>query len=285
MTGRVLALDSAQNWWRHEFAELGLLGGGAIVLWSIVAGWRLLVARVSPDGLVAATTLRALLIGMIVASFVQVPTQNPVVLLWFFVAVAWLAALTGLADRIEPTSQRTHRIAWWAVVACAVLYASAHLILAAGPLGVDARARRAHREYITGTYGFEAIPDAGGYRWTGQSAHMLLQPETDTLPMRIWAAHPDIETRPVRIRFSTPCGTFFTTSLYSRHPLDLLVHLPPGLHQLDLDIDVSRTWQPSAYGSPDRRRLGIAVETQFGRKSMPPIEVRGAEVPSCNDSQ
>ena len=262
MTFRQLALDSAQNWWRHEMAEFGILGAVPIVLWSIVAGWQLLRRRVVREGTLPAATLRAALVGLAVVSLVQVPTQSFYVLLWFYFMVAWLAALTGFTPQDAPDSVRSHRIAWCVVVAAAIAHAGGHLVLAAGPLSVNARARAAHREYVTGGYSLEPL-EFGKFRWVPEKAHFIVPIRRDKVIMRIWAQHPDIATRPVHVKLSGPCGVVFDESLSSPEPVELEVNMPAGAPVLEFDAEVSRTWQPSAYGSTDRRRLGAAIQTDF----------------------
>ena len=262
MTFRQLALDSAQNWWRHEMAEFGVLGAAPIIVWSIVAGWQLLRRRVVAEGVLPAATLRAALVGLALVSFIQVPTQSVFVLLWFFFMVAWLAALTGFTPLQAPTSIRAHRVAWCVVVAAAVVHAAGHLVLAAGPLSVSARARAAHREYVTGGYSLEPL-EFGMFRWVPEKAHFIVPVKRDKVIMRIWAQHPDIATRPVHVKLSGPCGIVFDESLSSSAPVELEINMPPGVPVLEFDTEVSRTWQPSAYGSTDRRRLGAAIQTDF----------------------
>jgi hypothetical protein len=262
MTFRQLALDSAQNWWRQELAEFGILGAAPIILWSIVAGWQLLRRRIVREGGLPAATLRAGLVGLALVSFVQVPTQSFYVLLWFFFLVAWLAALTGLTPQDAPSSVRSHRIAWCVAVALAVVHVAGHVVLAAGPLSVAARARAAHREYVTGGYSLEPL-EFGAFRWVPEKAHFIVPVRRDKVIMRVWAQHPDIATRPVHVKLSGPCGVVFDASLSSTEPVELEIIMPPGVPVLEFDADVSRTWRPSDYGSTDRRRLGAGIQTDF----------------------
>jgi hypothetical protein len=60
------------------------------------------------------------------------------------------------------------RLAWSAGVAIAVGYAGGHLVLARGPLEPLERAARTNRDYVTGTYAPERLPQ-GQFRWTGST--------------------------------------------------------------------------------------------------------------------
>src|SRR6185436_18016097 len=108
-----LAFDNAQNWWRHQASELGVLGALPVLAWSaLVAGGVLLAAP--RRGRRDAWLPRALLAGIGVASLVGMPTQNPIVLLWFFALVAWwsTASAGGLAEgRIGEVAARPLAVA------------------------------------------------------------------------------------------------------------------------------------------------------------------------------
>jgi hypothetical protein len=262
MTGKTLALDSAQNWWRHELAEFGIVGAAPIFIWSGFAAWQLLRRRAVRDGVVAAVTLRGLLLALVVASLVQVPTQSPFVLLWFFFAVAWLAALVGLPALNAPGNLRTHRFAWCAVTVAAIVFSAGHLVLAAGRLSVLERARVDNREYVTGGYNLEPL-DFGKFRWVPEHAHFLVPARNGVVIIRLWAQHPDIATHPVHVKLAGACGVIFDESLSNADPIALEVRLPPGVNALEFEAEASRTWQPSAFGGNDRRHLGVAIQTDF----------------------
>ena len=45
MANDALPLDNAQNWWRHQIAELGVFGGALIIAFSVLVAWRVLTGR------------------------------------------------------------------------------------------------------------------------------------------------------------------------------------------------------------------------------------------------
>jgi hypothetical protein len=123
MADQTLPFDTAQNWWRHQATELGLLGALTLFAWSGVIAWTVLVARPRRPG-VTTTIVRGVVIALGVSSIVHVPTQTPLVLLWFLFLLAWLAV-----DLCEPvplavpprvmnariantSSARIHRSGW-----------------------------------------------------------------------------------------------------------------------------------------------------------------------------
>jgi hypothetical protein len=263
MANDVLAPDNAQNWWRHQIAELGVFGGALVIAFSVLVAWRVLAAR-SPAGEVAATfTARGALLGLGAISLVGMPTQNPLVLLWFFGLAAWLTTLVADEPRRGDSARGIERVAWLAAIALAAAYAVGHLLLAAGPLHPAQRAQRAHRDYVIGAYPPEPLPGANEFRWTGQDARFSWAVKTRWMAIRFWANHPDIAARPVHVRLTSPCGVLFDEDLTSDTSMSLGLVLPEGQHTLEATVHVSRTWSPADAGEADERRLGVGIVADF----------------------
>ena len=263
-----LAPDNAQNWWRHQAAELGALGGALVLTWSVVLAWQVLsgrslsASRSGPRAL-AEPTVRGLLVGIGLSSMIGMPTQNPVVLIWFFLLVGWLGVLVEAPRPFGTPSARASRGLWILAAVLAVSYAGGHLLLARTSLSVAARASRFDREYVTGAYQPEALADGTEFRWTDDQSRFVLPVSTPWLVVKLWAGHPDIATSPVEVSLSTPCGVLWNEPLSSPQPVTIGVILPEGLRSVDATVGVGRTWQPSAYGSGDRRELGVGVSMAF----------------------
>jgi O-antigen ligase len=278
-----LPFDNAQNWWRHEAAEMGLLGGLAIVGWSLLAGWVLLTRRLAPEGRFTAVALRGALLGIAACSMLGMPTQNPLVLLIFFLAVGWLATL--VLDPDLPVVSRHQTAAWTVVTLIAIGYAGGHLWLARHSLSVAARAVRWHREYVVGAYPSEPMTEgAGGFRWTRSRATFIWPTRPGVLLVHIWASNPDIVQHPVNISLSMPCGVLMNETLRSGYPLELAFEVPKGQEAVEASIRVSRTWRPADMlaDNGDRRALGVAVWQDWG----PPEEAGHTPItalPPCRD--
>lgn len=276
-----LPFDNAQNWWRHEAAEMGLLGGLAIVGWSLVAGWVLLTRRLAPEGRFTAVALRGALLGIAACSMLGMPTQNPIVLLTFFLAVGWLATL--VLDPELPVVSRHSAAAWVVVTLLAVGYAGGHLWLARHSLSVASRAVRWNREYVVGAYPPEPMTGGSGeFRWTRARATFLWPTRPGVLLVHIWASNPDIVQHPVNISLSMPCGVLMNETLRSGYPLELAFEVPEGQAAVEASIRVSRTWRPAEMlrDNGDRRALGVAVWHDWG----PPEEAKQASLkalPAC----
>ena len=256
-----LAFDNAQNWWRHQAAELGLIGGAFVLLWSALAGWQTVAGRPRTPHVSHVWTARGLLAGIAACSLLGIPTQSPVVLLWFFFLVAWLSALTTYAGPALPS--QWWRAGWIAAVVLAVSYAGGQLLLATGSLSVARRAERFRHEYVAGAYALEPLADGGSFRWTDDESRFILPARSRWLVVRTWAHHPDIVDRPVHVAISTPCGVAFERDYAGTTQVSIWFDLPPGAETVDFSVTASRTWSPAEFGAADRRRLGVAVLTAF----------------------
>jgi hypothetical protein len=286
-----LAFDNAQNWWRHQLAELGLLGALPLLAWSIVIVWLTMWGARRARGHHVAT-VRGLVAGLGVVSLVGMPTQDPVVLMAFFLLVAMLATASLDGGRPEiagqdvansedsgvpawPWGGRSLSRAWMVVGALAVAYAGSHVVLATSSLAVGARAARANRDYVVGMYREEPHPDGGQFRWTRGEAHLGLIKREPYLTVRAWIQHPDAAERPVTLRISTPCQVVFEGALVDPTPVEIVLRLPTD-GRIELDVHVSRTWSPASVGSSDTRQLGAALDVDFvdtaaGAASLPTV--------------
>ncbi len=263
MANDALPLDNAQNWWRHQIAELGVFGGALIIGFSILVGWRVLTGRDGNADPASAWTVRALLVGLGATSLFGMPTQNPVVLCWFFGLVAWFARLVPEAPRQRDRGPGEARIAWLVATALAIAYAGGHVLLARDSLHPVQRAQRAHRDYVVGAYPREPLPGTSQFQWTGQESRFFWAAKTPYMAIRFWASHPDIAAQPVHVTVTSPCGVLFDEDLTSDTSMSLGLVVPEGRRTLEADVRVSRTWSPADAGEADHRRLGVGIVADF----------------------
>ena len=273
-------------------AESGLLGALPVFAWSIVIVW-LAVRGVRRARGRHVATVRGLVIGLGAVSLVGMPTQDPVVLMAFFLIVAMLATarIDGdspgavVADTASSKSSvaptwllrgRSLSGAWMFVGVLAVADAGGHVALASGSLAVAERAVRTNRDYLVGLYQEETRPDGGDFQWTRGEAHLGLVKRGAYLTMRAWIQHPDAAERPVTLRIASPCQVLFERALADSSPVDVILRLPIADERIDLDVGVSHTWSPASVGSSDTRRLGAAIEVDFvdsavGARALPTV--------------
>jgi hypothetical protein len=214
------------------------------------------------------------------------PTQNPVVLLWFFFLVAWMSVLVANVQTVPALSPRSVRAGWLVAAILAVAHAGGHLLAASGPLAVSERARRFQRPYVEGAYAPEPLSDSSEFRWTDDESRFILPARSRWLVMRLWVHHPDVAERPVRVKISTPCGVLFEQDLRTSAPISVGIRLPAGTETVDAVIAVSRTWTPADYGDRDTRPLGVAVFTDFvDSRDVTLTQDYGAEWRECPENR
>ena len=263
MRQMTLAFDNAQNWWRHQAAELGVLGAAPVLAWSLLLTAGLVVAA-PRERRGDAWLPRALLAGIGAASLVGMPTQSPSVLLWFFALVAWWAsASTGaiVEGRMPAGAARGVTIVLTALV---LFHAAGTAVLARGWLSVTERAKRAQREVpCLGAYAPEPLAGSTLFRWTSGEARFTWTGPTRWMMLRLWVQHPDAASTPVHVTLSTPCQTLVNEEFRSSSPISVGIELPESAGTLEATLRSSRTWQPAPEGHGDSRRLGAAVVAEF----------------------
>jgi len=255
--------DNAQNWWRHQIAELGVFGGALIIAFSVLVAWRVIAGREGDPDVASATTVRGLLLALGASSLFGMPTQSPLVLYWFLGLVAWFAWLVPDPAPQRETSASEPGIAWVVAAALAVAFAAGHLLLAAGSLHPVQRAQRAQRDYVVGAYPSEPLPEANEFRWTGQEARFFWTVKSPFMAVRFWAHHPDIAARPVHVTVTSPCGVLFDEDLSSDTSMSVGMAVPRGQRTFEATVRVSRTWTPADAGEGDTRQLGVGIVADF----------------------
>ena len=273
MANDALPLDNAQNWWRHQIAELGVFGARLIIAFSVLVAWRVTGRERdrrsrSERDVASASTVRGLLIGLgvnVVLRHADAESAG----FGLFLSGWWRGSRGG--TRSGSPSMKTHarepRVAWVVAAALAVAYAAGHLLLAAGPLHPAQRAQHASRDYVIGAYPTEPLPEGNEFRWTGREARFIWAAKTRYMAIRFWAHHPDIASRPVHVTMTSPCGLLFDEDLTSDTSMSLGMVLPEGQRTLEATVRVSRTWSPSDAGEPDNRQLGVGIVADFSNDS------------------
>lgn len=281
LADNMLPFDTAQNWWRHQATELGLIGALTLFAWSALIAWMVISAPARPEQRAVATIVRGVIVAIGVTSFTHMPTQTPLVLLAFLYLLGWFAVALR-APHADAPRWLTGRGAWIAATSLALIYVGAHAALARGRLDVVERARQAHREYIVGTYPPEHLPDATTFRWTGKHARIRLPAGGPWLVVRMWAHHPDATAEPVAVVLSTECGTVTRQELRGPDPVSIWMRVPDEQKWVDVSLDVSRTWRPADYRGTDRRALGVGMVADFAPRVHGMSERRAFTLPRCS---
>jgi hypothetical protein len=187
--GSGLPPDNAQNWIRHNLAELGLVGSLGWIVWAIV----LLVALVrgsTPWRDRGAMILFGTLVGVVIVSQVGMPTQNPGVALLFWTFLFWFCA-TQSSNPPEAARRSNEGWKWAAAVVVVVTFAAGSLWTSLTLLRPPMRARRAGWNYDYGFYLPRETPAGEVFRWTKQDAVAVVPAQSREVKLTVWAEHID----------------------------------------------------------------------------------------------
>jgi hypothetical protein len=293
LRGTPLPPDNAQNWFRHQLAELGVLGSlGWIWLLAIVAR-RLVGSTTLTERIVLPNqrrerseraaagrgggaprqieqrelswAVRGALIGFGLVSLVGQPGQNTAIALTLslFLFMCIRPDDFDTARRVTRASGRPERRhgAWLLVWVLAIVWAAGSWYLARHDLRVPFRAARFDFDYAYGFHPRET-PDL---LWTERHAVAVLPARTSWLKLTFWITHPDAANRPVEVRIWRDHERVVRTTLHTATPIVKVVPVPGGNRRFVLETDVDRTWRPADYGQHDARQLGLAIRWEFLR--------------------
>jgi hypothetical protein len=240
-TGRLLAADNAQNWWRHQIAELGLVGALPSVWFSLLL--LMLVLRRTPDH--EATVLRGTIAGIGLASLVGVPTQHPATLLSVATLAFWLGKSAGLASADasvfarEPHA-RLAAVSWATAIALALVVLIGVTATAVGELRVARRALRAGVPYSYGVSAVEGLSaDQADVRRVAERAAWVFPIAHRWLQLTMWPPHTDATAQPVHVRLTVNETRTVEHTFRDRTPVTLFLEMPQERFAL-IDTAVSR---------------------------------------------
>jgi len=248
--------DNAQNWYRHQLAELGLVGSLGWVAWSLSFGRFVLTRRPGMSW----TTRIALgtLVAFAAISFVGMPGQEVIVSITFWTFAFLFVSIVG-----RPPDGRAGARQWGLVAAVVVVFVAGSLRAAQTTLRPPLRAQRLGTPY---QYGFHPVePDGAGgvQRWTRQRAVAVIEPTGDLMELTVSVNHLDIKQRPVDVRVWVNQELAVDTRLVSIEPRRRLIAVPREPPRLFLETWVSRVVKPTDFAGSDARELGLLVSWKF----------------------
>jgi hypothetical protein len=277
-SGGVIPPDNAQNWYRHQLAELGLIGSLPWMVWVGSFAWYTLHNRAHP--LAQRWTARGVLVAFAAISFLGMPGQEPMVAMTFWVMAFWFIRLTGVPDpRPRPV---------WAFVGIALVLAifSAGTILAGmNDLRVPMRAQRVGWQY---SYGF-LRPDAFGFGagpgWTGKRAVAVFDAQSDWLVLTLSADYravpgspftgsaPPARTRPTGVTVWCNGKKVLSAQLETTVPAVHYLRVPSGNRWVLLESRVDRTVPLKQLGVNDSREIGVQMQWHGVPKPAPEASI------------
>jgi hypothetical protein len=276
--GRRSTFDNAQNWYRHQLAELGLIGSLPWILWTILFAGFLVRTRGDGEDSAPAGIVKWTIVALGAISLFGVPAQNPAVALTFWTFVFWYVRLTASASVAGPDIPRLppgvdRNVAWALVFVLVAGHAAGTLAEARGALRVPHRAARGAAsaggawEYEYGLYDVEESPDRTWFRWTEGRAVAVVERERRLrgnrwMKLTVWASHPDVRERPLSAKvWGYGRELVIDEEQWDGSPVTGYFTVMYG-HSL-VETWVSRTWRPSDHGAHDGRELGLALRWEF----------------------
>ena len=251
--------DNAQNWFRHQFAEFGLLGSVGWIVWVGMFLWTLARGRVIEGEAEHAGLVRGALVALGVASLVGMPTQEVSLAFTFWALVFWYVQLVV----IPAGGLLVRRELWIGVWLLACVHLVGFAYASSSDLRVPFRAKQANWDYGYGFYGLEQVEDGQPFRWTTGRAVVTMEFAGDVMEVTAWIRHPDARKHPVDLKLWLDGELLLDRRQESGESLTMRVVRQPGQDRVVLEAWVSRTWSPVDYGGQDRRALGTALSWGF----------------------
>jgi hypothetical protein len=259
MNGSGRPPDNAQNWYRQQLAELGVLGSVAWIAWLAAFTWMLARRPDAEGSRVIAGGVKGAILGLAAASLLGIPTQDAAASITFVVFACWCMRLKGLPQIV--TSERTSRISrreWAAIIVVLACFLGGTVYAAKTELRPPLRALRIGFPY---RYGFVADRTDPTVRWTGAKAVEVFSSDKRWLKLVIADVAPDAEQNPVQVTVSINRELILRVNRRGSFPITRWIRMPTLYGTpLMIQFDVNRTWRPSDFGdSTDRQERGVAI--------------------------
>lgn len=252
-----LPADNAQNWFRHQLAENGIVGSLGWLVFVLSFGWWVLRPHAGEQP--GAWGLRVLLVVFVGMSLVAVPAQDPAIAITFWTLAAWYLLLAG-----RPPASSVPGWMWGAAAAAVIASGVGTARLAAGPLRVPVRIQyTVGGDYTEYSYGFFSPErdDEGEFRWTGQRATMVVPVAGNRFTVSASVNFGDLEAHPSHAKVWVNGrlvidGTLTADQRTITQTLPLTGSVPRVL--VETWTDRTETAPP-----PDGRELGLMVRWSF----------------------
>jgi hypothetical protein len=286
--GWAAPFDNAQNWYRHQLAELGLIGSIPWILWVILFTGFLLTTRGKGEHRIPAAVVKGTLVALGVVSLVGVPAQSPVVTLMFWTFAFWYIRLAGASGvRVFPPAPvASDRLRWAAVLVVVTVYAAGTFRTAYADLRVPYRAasgvdRGSWRGAYSYHYGIDDPQDVGfadEQRRTGKRAVFnVLYPRGQDrgelhLKLSAWLEHPDAAEHPVQAKIWTRGRELVLNAKgWDGSRITRYVDIPVGHRAVVVETWVERTWREPGREEAESDDRGMTLAWEWVDEDLKPL--------------
>jgi hypothetical protein len=237
LTGALLPPDNAQNWWRHQWAELGLLGAAGAFACSLLAARGVIRSwRRSTNPRVIARSAPLMALGFM--SFVGPPALHPILQVLIALVVAHGVVQTrSRAASVASLPPRGYS-GGWLIWATALTCAAGLAIRGWTDFRPPYRAARFHFLYSYGLSPPTGTPLGEGV-WAGRHAVGVFPPHGGTFVVRVTLPHDDLAAAPVRVNVSDGYRLVCGLEVRDRTPIECRVPMPGQAWPI-VRLDISR---------------------------------------------
>jgi hypothetical protein len=263
----IIPPDNAQNWYRHQLVENGLVGSVGWIVWVATFGWFVLSARAPHSTRFSAIVVKGTLVALAVVSLVGMPTQNIAVTitLWTFAFWYWLLVRGPRQAGHDPGQARLELVAWIAIWTMVAVSVSGTAYAARDGLRVPQRAVTGAWPYFYGFSDMEPTLDLARHStvWTKRRAVAVLAPTARWVKLSVSVDRLNVAKGPVDVKVWCDTALILTTRISTVQPITRYVAVRDGHTRMMVETWVSRSVRPADYGLNDERELGLRVEWNF----------------------
>jgi hypothetical protein len=262
--------DNAQNWYRQQLAEFGVLGSMGWIAWIVMFVWMLARRPDTEKRSVIAGAAKGAVLGLSAASLLGIPTQDTAASITFVVFACWCMRLKGFPQAgTNAGFTRVSNREWAAIVVVLACFLGGTVYAGKTELRPPLRALRIGFPY---RYGFFADRNDPTIRWAGAKAVEVFSSDKRWLKLVIGDVAPDAEQNPVQVRVSINREVILHVNRRASFPITRWIKMPAvyGTPMM-MEIEVDRTWRPSgidAAAEPQER--GVAIREWSFQDDDPP---------------
>ena len=262
--GGSIPFDNAQNWYRHQLVEFGIVGSLGWLWWTLSFGWFVLSSKLAGRARPAAGALKGALVAIALISMLGMPTQNVALTVTFWTLAFWYLLLAGEGPVTPAIAHRSiiPATTWIAVTSVVAMCAAGTAYEARHDLRVPMRAARFGWPYSYGFYAPENGPN-GEFRWAGRRAVAVVDVTKPWVKLTIVVNHADVSRRPVAVTMSVDGAKALATTVSDSSPVRAFAPVRTGRSRIVVDASVSRVVRPADFGGADPRELGAMVQWEF----------------------
>jgi len=253
--GRPLPPDNAQNWFRHQLAELGIVGSVGWIVFAGSFGWWVLRRHESEQ--LPASPLRGAILGLTIVSLLGMPGQDPAMAFTFWTFSAWFLLVSGRPADRRPIARAT----WIGAAAVVALFIAGTAYFSTGRLRLPVRIQHLGGDYLYGFSWAEPDGEGGFYRWARMKATAVVPAPTRSLELTVRVNHLDLAAHPTRAKAWVDGKLVIDGTLTAGNDtIKKPVFLPAGEERALIE-----TWADHAVTAPagDGRELALMVRWRF----------------------